>query len=255
MNPTTPQEAVDSFIGEQFTDWLLSFIAAEVSSWPQVVYLQTSRPKIEKLKKFLLQAFLSDEAFIGGRAGDPGFLRFAISNLSEISDPLAESALNILETRRSQEMEGYRVEKDIIQTKNRELWLKLFKVLGLSHEEVNNSEPKEYTRNYVAELSDILSNAEWQEVVGAFAVFQRAIPLEYRAIINLLKNSLALSDADLEVLLKRVNLASRYEAEGIHILEKVAFDQESKALVWEGARKHLRLRHDFYAGLVKYLEG
>lgn len=250
-----PSEAIDQFIGDQFIDWVMSFIAAEINNWPEMDFLRTRRPKQEKVKKFLLQCFLADEAFIGGREGDPGFLRFAIANLSESDDPLAETALNILEARRTEELTGHKIEKEIIQTKNRELWLRLLKALGLSEEEIGRSEAKEYTRNYVAELSDILSNSEWQTAVGAFAVYDRAIPIEYKILTNLLKNATLLNDSDLEALTKRVNMYAQYESEGEHILEKVAFDKDSKALVWEGVEKHLALRKVFYAGLTKYLEG
>ena len=250
-----PAEAIDQFIGEQFIEWLLSYIAAEVNSWPQMEFLRTSVPKEERIKKFLLQCFLVDEAFVGGREGDPGFLRFAIANLSESDDPLAESALTILEKRRTEELIGHKIEKGLIITKTRELWMKLFKALGISADELNKSESKEYTRNYIAEVSDILSNSEWQEVIGGFAVYDRAVPIEYKTIINLLKNSTKLSDSDLDVLTKRVNMYAQYESESIHILEKVVFDKESKALVWDGVSKLLALRQEFYASLIKYLEG
>ncbi|MBI3952706.1 MAG: hypothetical protein HY336_01995 [Candidatus Doudnabacteria bacterium] len=249
-----PEEAVEQLIGEQFTEWLMEYIFLKIHDEPEMSLIKTAKPKIEKLRKFLLQLFLTDEAFVGGAEGDPGFLRFAIANLSESNDPQAEGALNILEKRRQEELLGHKVEKGIIWTRSRELWIKLFKALGLTPEEVNRTESKEWTRNYISEISDLLSNADWQVAAGVFTVFERAIPEEYKAVINLLRNNSQISDQDLEVLTKRVNMYDQYAKESMHILEKIVFDPQSKQLIWEGVSKHLEARREFYSGNIKYLE-
>src|ERR1043166_3678621 len=97
---SNPQEAVEQFVGEQFIEWLMEYIPHEMKTWPVIERIQASKPKPEKIKKFMLQRFLAAEAYLGQREGDPGFLRFAIANLSESDDPEAESALQILEEKR-----------------------------------------------------------------------------------------------------------------------------------------------------------
>lgn len=250
----SPKEAVERLIGEPFSEWLMAFITFQIQEWPEMAVIKTSKPEIGKIKKFLLQLFLVDSAFIGGQEGDPGFLRFAIANLSESDDPLAESALIILEKRRQEELAGHKVERGQIITQSRALWSRLFKALGLDEPSLDHAETKEHTRNYIAEVSDILSNAEWQTAVGAFTVFERATPEEYKAVIQLLKANTQVSDHDLEALTKRVSMYDQYAKEGSHMLEKVVFDDESKRLVWVGVRKHLDLRHEFYTAITRYLE-
>lgn len=240
-------------MGEQFIDWVMDYVYFKIHEDPQMSLIKSAQPKIEKLRKFLLQLFLTDEAFVGGAEGDPGFLRFAIANLSESDDPVAESALTILEKRRLDELLGHKVDKGMIVTPTRELWLRLFKALDWSEDEVNRVESKQWTRNYIADVSDVLSNAEWQTAIGAFAVFERAIPEEYKVVINLVKNCTQVADHNLEVLIKRVSMYDQYASEGSHILEKIVFDQPSKHLVWEGIRRHLDARSEFYAGNAKYL--
>lgn len=254
-NPVNnPQQAVAEFVGEQFIEWLMDYISSQIRAWPAIIEIQTARPKPEKIKKFLLQRFLADEAFLGGKEGDPGFLRFAIANLSESDDPSAESALEILEKKRQEESDGQKIERGV-KIFHRELWLRLLKGLGLTPEEIERFEPKEPTRNYIAELSDVYSTSEWQTAVGAFAAHERAIPEEYRAILALLKNNTTLTDKDLEVFTIHLGSDTKYVVNTNHILDKIVFDHPDKLLVWEGVKRQLEIRQEFLASLVKYLEG
>ncbi len=93
----SPAEAVGQLLGEQFIEWLAEYVRHHVLSWPAVKKLQTMVLAPDKLKKILLQRLLALKAFSGQSEGDPGFLGFAIANLSESDDPQAESALEILE--------------------------------------------------------------------------------------------------------------------------------------------------------------
>lgn len=250
-----PEQAVAEFVGEQFIEWLMNYISHQMRSWPAIIALQTARAKPEKIKKFLLQRFLAAEAFLGGREGDPGFLRFAIANLSESDDPTAESALEILEKERQEELAGHKIERGLVVTFNRELWLRLLKAIGMTVEEIERFEPKEPTRNYIAELSDVYSTSEWQTAVGAFAAHERAIPEEYRAILALLKNNTTLRGKDLEIFTSHIDSDTKYGVNANHILDKIVFDHQTKLLVWEGAQRQLQVRQEFLASLVKYLEG
>ncbi len=250
----SPKQAVEEYIGEQFIEWLTHFIPGEMQSWPIIQKIRTSQPKPEKIKKFMLQIFLSNEAFLGSREGDPGFLRFALANLSESDDPIAESALEILEARRTEEMAGHKLEKGIIHTPSRELWFRLLKAVGLPEEEIERSEPKEYTRNYIAELSEVYSTYDWQTAIGAFASQESAVVEEYKAILELLKNNLSLSDKDLQILTDRINSAHQRISQTNHILDKVVFDPETKQLVWQGIERQMQIRKEFLEGLEKYLE-
>ena len=96
----TPEQAVEEFVGEQFIEWLMDHIAKQIQAWPVILQMESIQARPEKIKKLLLQRFLAQEAFLGERDKDPGFLRFAIANLSESDDPTAEGALEILEKRR-----------------------------------------------------------------------------------------------------------------------------------------------------------
>src|SRR6185503_7397920 len=99
---TTPAEAIDQFVGEQYIEWLLNYVVHENHAWPELQSLKIAQPKIEKIRKFMLQRFIAAEAFTGGKEGEPGFLGFAIANLSESADPEAESALEILNKKREE---------------------------------------------------------------------------------------------------------------------------------------------------------
>lgn len=247
---SSPKQAVEEYIGEQFIEWLASHIRQEMNSWPIMAVIGRSNPKPEKLRKFMLQIFQTADAFVGAREGDPGFLRFAIANLSESDDPQAESALEILEKRRHEELLEHKVEHGILKTAHRELWLKLLLALGLTGEEVDKSEPKEAARNYIAELSDVYSNSEWQTAVGAYASSEYAEAFEYKILSNMLKNNTKLNDKDLEV------LQSRAEAKFLnaaHVLDKVVYDPQAKQLVFAGVCKQLDVRREFLNSQEKYL--
>jgi hypothetical protein len=244
---------LNDLVGEQFIEWAMDYILAEMKKWPVVQKIAVVSVKPEKIRKFMLQEFLAAEALLGTREGDPGFLRFAIANLSESNDPTAESALETIDQKRTAEMTGHRVEKGIIQTPHRELWIKLLKALGAVDEELDRAEPKEVTRTYIAELSDVYSNAEWQTAVGAFSAHERVIGEEYKILRQMLKNNTTLTEKDLEIL-NYNSQDTKYVGNTSHILDKLVFDLESKQLVWEGIQKQLTQRQEFLDGLIKYLE-
>lgn len=249
-----PEEAIDQFIGEQFIEWLMNYVIHEFEHWPEVAKVKASKPKVEKIRKFMIQRFIAAEAFIGGKDGDPGFLGFAIANLSESADPEAESALAILEKKRDEELSGHGTGRTLNQDRHRELWLRLLRALGASDEEIHKSEAKEWTRNYIAELSDLYSNGEWQEVAGAFAAHERCVPQEYNVLLSMIKNSTQISDHDAEVLTWHASVDIKYVVNTSQILEKIVFDPENKKLIWQGVVREMQVKKDFWADLVKYLE-
>ncbi len=251
---TTPQEAIAQFVSEQYLEWVMDYLKNEVQNWESLKIIAASKPRPEKIKKFMIQRFLAAEAFTGGRDGDPGFLGFAVSNLSEASDPLAEHALEILENKRKEEMIGSASSADPSSNIHRDLWLKLLKALGVSDEELKRAEAKEPTRNYIAELADVYSNSEWQTTMAAFAAHEKLNPDEYAAIITMLKNNTQLADADLEVLNWHSKGDAKYVIETSHILERVAVDHEGKELIFQGVQRLLEARKDFYDGLSKYAQ-
>ncbi|MEJ0021596.1 MAG: hypothetical protein WDN47_03350 [Candidatus Doudnabacteria bacterium] len=250
-----PEQAVAEFVGEQFIEWLMDHIGQQMLVMPEILILKTAKVRPEKIKKFILQRFLAAEAFLGSREGDPGFLRFAIANLSESDDPTAESALEILEQKRLEELAGRKIERGTVTITGRELWLKLLMALGLSSEEIERAEAKEPTRNYIAELSEVYSTSEWQTAVGALAALERAIPEEYRAILTMLQNNTSLNVKDFEIFTVDIGSGTKYKANADHILDKIVFDHETKLLVWEGVKRQMEIRKEFLASLIKYLEG
>jgi hypothetical protein len=249
-----PNQALEEYIGEQFTEWMMAYVAREVQNWPELLAIKNARPKVEKIRKFMLQRYLAAEAFFG-RDGDPGFLGFAIANLSESNDPSAESALEILEKKRQEEMAGTGHRGEFGFSTHKATWEKLLAALGLSKEDIARAEAKEPTRNYIAELSDVYSNSEWQTAVGAFAAHERSVPEEYDALRVMLAAALQIKDSDLEVLTWHSSTDFKYFINSVHFLEKIVFDPENKNLVFEGVKKQLQIRKAFYAGLSHYLEG
>jgi hypothetical protein len=250
---TTPQEAIAQFVGEQFIEWLMDYLTLEVKSWESLKSISENKPKPERIKKFMLQRFLAAEAFTGGREGDPGFLGFAIANLSESSDPGAEQALELLEHKRDEEMLGGGGSSEPGSNIHRDLWIRLLKGLNISDDEIRHAEAKEATRNYIAELSDIYSNAEWQTTMAAFAAHEKMIPQEYEAIGTMLKNTLQTNEHILEVLTWHAKGDAKYVIEANHILERVAVDQEGKELIFQGVQRQLEARKDYYTAMEKYL--
>jgi hypothetical protein len=250
---STPQEAISQFVGEQYMEWVMDYLKHEVQGWESIKTIASSRPKPERIKKFMIQRFLAAEAFTGGREGDPGFLGFAIANLSESPDPFAEHALELLENKRNEEMSGGGSGSDPSSNVHRDLWLKLLTALGVTDEELKRAEAKEPTRNYIAELADVYSNAEWQATMAAFAAHEKLIPEEYGAITAMLKNNFELTDDKLEVLTWHAKGDAKYVIETGHILDRVSVDQEGKELIFQGVQRQLEARKDFYDGLTKYL--
>ena len=250
---SNPEQAVAGFVGGQFIAWVMDYIPHEMKTWPAIAKIITIQTRPEKIKKFMLQRFLAAEAFLGTRGGDPGFLRFAIANLSESDDSSAESALETLEKIRQEELSGHRIEKGVVQTVHRELWLRLLRALGVTDEEIQRAEPKEVTRNYIADLSDVYSNSQWQTAVGAFAAHERAEPEEYEAVLKLLKANTALTAKDLEILKVHISDTSYVISTG-RILDKIVFDSETKQLVWDGIKRQLEIRKEFLDGIIKYLD-
>jgi hypothetical protein len=232
---TNPDEAIEQFVGEQFIEWLMEYVTSQVQGSEELQALANSHPRLEN-------------------NSEPGFLGFAIANLSESDDSDAESALEILQKKQQEELEGPTLGKPISKQYHKEIWLKLFRALGATEEEITRSEAKEYTRNYIAELSDLYSNGQWQEVAGAFAAHEQMIPLECRVILGLLRDNSTLSDDDLEVLILHSTADTKHLANTAHILEKIVFDEESKRLISEGATRQMRTRLEFLHNLTLHLE-
>lgn len=247
---TNPEEAIDQFVSDQYLEWVMDYVLHEVRTWESLKQLSSLPTKPEKIKKFMLQRFIAAEAFLGSE-GDPGFLGFAIANLSESSDPVAESALELMEAKKQDELSGSGASNSA--NIHRTLWLKLLKGLGISDEELKRVEPKEATRNYIAELSDVFSNSDWQTAMAAFAVHEKIMPEEYSAILALLKANTAVSDSDLEVLTWHTKAGAKYFLETKHILEKIAVDKEGKEFIFDGVRRQLEARKEFYDEMLKYL--
>jgi pyrroloquinoline quinone (PQQ) biosynthesis protein C len=253
MNTIKPEQALEQYIGEQFIEWVSNYIPEEMNSWPIMNKIRQAHPKPEKSRKFAIQMFLAHEAFLGSREGDPGFLRFAIANLSESDDPQAETALEILEKRRTDELIGHKVERGILQTQKREQWVRLLRALEISDEEIDKTEPKEPTRNYVAELSDVFSTMDWQTAMGAFAALECSLTELYKVFTEFLKSNFSLSEKELEVLNTQA-MQNSYAVSASHILDKIVFDNEAKELVWQGVSKQLEIQKEFLSGMEKYLE-
>jgi hypothetical protein len=249
----TPEDAIAQFVGEQYMEWLMNYIDHDVKTWASLNAIAQAKSRPEKIKKFMLQRFLAAEAFTGGREGDPGFLGFAVANLSESSDPLAENALELVESKRKEEVSGVGSAAEQSANIHRLLWVKLLKALEAGDDEIKRIEAKEPTRNYIAELSDVYSNAEWQTTMAAFAAHEKLIPQEYTAIIAMLQNNTQLSPADLEVLTWHSKGDAKYVIEASHILERAVVDEEGKTMVFEGVKRQLDARRDFYDSLAKYL--
>ena len=246
---SNPQQAVEQFVGEQFTEWLLNYVQNTMKEWPVTKKLSMIQTRMEKLKKFMLQRFLVHEAFLGTKESDPGFIGFVIANLSESNEPEAESALEILEQRK-------RLEESQVQhshRSHRELWLRMLKSLGATSEEISRIQPKAVTRESVAEVSDIYSTSEWQIAVGAFIAYDWSTIFEYQVLAQLVKNNTPTTEKELEVFGQFVHNSAFSISTG-HVLDKLVFDQRSKQLVWVGSSKLLQAKKVFVEALAKYLE-
>jgi hypothetical protein len=241
---TQAQDAVEQFVGEQFIDWLLDYINHEVQSWSGVKNVISETYKQERIKKFMLQKFLDAKAVWGGGDNDPGFLSFAISNLSESNDPSAESVLFLIEQRYKEEKNGL----------SRDLWLKLLRGLGAKDEEIRHTEPKEPTRDYVATLSDIYSSMDWQTAMGAWVAYQKIIAFESKIIMEILKNNFNFSDADLELFRVYSEENKKFVIHPSKLLAQIVVDKENKELVMDGVRRQLKARKSYYEKVMKHLE-
>ncbi len=239
-----PEQAIHEFVGGQFISWLAETIRHVVSNWPVMEQIAAAHPPAQQLRKFLTQLFLIQQAMWSERDTDPGFLKFAIANLSESNDPAAESALAVLETKFN----------PAIGEHLKTLWLKLFHSLGLSQEELMRLEPKESTRNYIAELSELYSTAEWQTGVGALVSYWILIGPKFQAIYALARQLENFSEKEFEIL----KLLANYEPQGLslahELLEKLSFDPTTKQLIWEGVIRQLGVEQEFLEHTAKYLE-
>ncbi|MGE5392310.1 MAG: hypothetical protein ACM3NH_01010, partial [Candidatus Saccharibacteria bacterium] len=195
----TPEEATENLFGEQYVEWMLNTAVRTVRAWPEMESMRTATPKIEKIRKFLIQRFIAAEAFLGGKEGDPGFLGFAIGNLSEVSDPLAESAL--------EELEKLRDKVSRSSSGERESWVKLLKAVGVTADEIQRAEPKEPARTYIAELSDVYSNSDWQTAIGSFEAQLQCMKPENEALLALIRNNTGLPEAQVEAMLPKAEQA------------------------------------------------
>jgi len=241
---STPSDAVEQFVGDQFIDWLMDFITHEVQNWSEIQQIIDSEYRAEKIKKFMLQKYLEAKALWGGKENDPGFLGFAIANLSEVSDPTAERVLELIEQRNTEEKKGL----------SENLWIKFLKKLGLSQEEIDNTEPKEPTRIYVSALSEVYSSFDWKIAIGAFVAYQRIIMLEAKALLEVLKNNLDFSNSDLEIFRAYSEENKKLVINPRALLAQIVVDKESKEMVMEGVIKQLSARKSYYEKVMKYLE-
>ncbi|HTL39449.1 MAG TPA: hypothetical protein VL306_01415, partial [Methylomirabilota bacterium] len=105
-------------------------------------------------------------------------------------------------------------------------------------------------RNYIADLSEIFSNSEWQTALGAMAAYEKSVAEEYKIIQSLLKKNTLVSAKDTEILSQSEHDSS---FEIGKVLEKIVFDPTNKELIWDGAQKQLQARAALLEGLTKYL--
>ena len=237
---TTPEQAIREFSGGQFVIWLCEEVTNQVQAWPILRSLAEKEPGPAKFRKFLLQVYLSERAMWDGADGEPGFLRFAIANLSESDEPAAEHGLEALQSNFAAE--------DLSAS-----WARLFESLEMPTADLKRVEPQEITRNYIAELSELYSNSVWQEAVGAFVALQVVAPFKFDAILKLAKG-LGLNEKVLEVLkvLASRKIGSRQLA--YELLEKISFSEPFKELIWQGATKALEAEEEFLNQASHYLE-
>ena len=241
---TNPDQALQEFSGNEFISWLADYIAHEVSVWPVLVKLAGAKPEPQKLRKFLAQIFLCQQALWSDRETEPGFLKFAIANLSESDDPSAEPALAVLENRFNLE----------IAESNKALWVRLFQSLGLTTEELLRLEPKEATRNYIAELSEVYSNFEWQTSLGALVAYWSVVTPEFEAIQQVVSRLENVSDKDFELVKLFAKSQPQSQSLAHELMERLSFDWENKKLIWEGVQRQLAAEQEFLNHTIKYLE-
>ena len=237
---TTPEQAIQEFSGSQFVVWLCDSVTSQVQVWPVLKKLADKEPDLPKFRKFLLQVYLSERAMWDGADGEPGFLRFAIANLSESDEPAAEHGLEALQSNFGAE--------DLSAA-----WTRLFEGLEMPPEDLKRVEPKEITRNYIAELSEVYSNSEWQEAVGAFVALQVAAPFKFEAILRLAKQ-LSLNEKNLEALKTLSARQNKSRQLAYELMEKISFSEVYKYLIWQGATTALAAEEEFLNQASRYLE-
>ncbi len=238
---SNPAEAVDSLVGEQFIEWMMEYIKNEMESWPAMNFLRTAEIKPEKIRKLMIQRFLAVQS-LWGSEGDPGFLRFAIANLSESNDPEAEAPLEFLEKR---------LDEPTKPTSYFQTWHNVLKHLGATEEEITKTKPKDFTRNYIAELSDIYSTQEWQTALGALASQEWSLAYESRVWAEAIVRA-GSTNKDLESLAAAADQKMLLEMG--HLLDKTVFDPVSKQEVWNGASKQLDLKRQLLDELIHHFE-
>ena len=245
-----PEDALANLTGEHFLYWLFEYVSDMVKTWPEFV-IKDKTVKEERLKKFLLQRFLVSKSFWGKKEQDPGLLSFALSNLSECPDPLAENTLEFLE--KMKQADSTQGDKPGGISSHEKLWSRLFSALGITESEVAAMEPKDITRSYISELSDYYMTAEWQSVIGAIIAHEHMRPIEFLVLEELTKKNVQLNKDALELFHVPVNADEKWLAASSHALEKVMMDPESRRLVLDGAARQASVMHDWYSVMVRYL--
>jgi pyrroloquinoline quinone (PQQ) biosynthesis protein C len=241
---TNPQQALQEFSGAQFVAWVSDYVSHQVATWPVLAKIVATAPDPQKLRKFLAQVFLAQQAMWSEKDTEPGFLKFAIANLSESDDPSAEPALEILNHKFNAETAAL----------TRNLWLRLFQSLGLAPEELLRLEPKEATRNYISELSEVYSNFEWQTGLGALVAYWLIVPMEFQAISDLSAGLMNTTDKDWEVVKSFTHYQTQAQTLAHELLEKLSFDPDGRQLIWEGVLRQLSAEQEFLDHIGKYLD-
>lgn len=242
----SPEDALAQFVGEQYIEWLTEYFDHEVASWDTLGLIAQATPKLDKIKKFFGQRYMLDQIFFGGRDSDPGFLGFAVSNLSESPEPLAEHVLDIVNHRRQ-------ADNPAAAGQRKDLWLKLLQGIGLGEDDVRRIEPKEAARTYASELSDLYSNAEWQSVLAAFFAHEKLVQAEFESLTELLRVNVTDGPLNVEALAGKVKQDNKYLVDARYMLERAAVDDESKNLIFHGFERQLAARKDYYTATAKYL--
>lgn len=238
---STPDQAVTELFGEQFVTWLVDYTRRETEYFTKNLGQGIVEPDLAHFRRFILQTYAAERAMWNTSDDSPGFLKFAIANLSECQEPVAEHVLSVLEANVSADTWA-------------EAWGRLFTALGLTASDFSRIEPKEVTRNYIAELSEVYSTAEWQQATGSFAAQWMVMPHKFQAIYALAQKTPGLTPRDLEVLKMLSSQETKSQQLAFELLEKISFEQESKELVWQGVSRAMEIEKEFFGSVAKYLE-
>jgi len=237
---STPEQAVEELVGDQFVTWLIDYTRHQVGAWEGLAAMPTTEVTIPKLRRFLLQVFAAERAMWENSDDSPGFLKFAIANLSECNDPTAEPGLEVLRANLT------------IDTWSAS-WAKMFTALGLNPGDFAKIEPKEATRNYIAELSEVYSTGEWQEALAAFAAQWMIMPYKFGVVYSLAQRVEEVNPKDLEVLKILSSQETKSRQLSFELLEKLSFSQATKDMVWQGVSRTLAIEQEFFGSVSKYL--